>query len=116
MNMKYSVVALFIGIALMFVSLPIGGGFIVGVIALSVLKFLRKKFYTVILEQETFNVRQYIGYVIMTMILIIGPLGLSFFIQDIISPYSVFAVFFLDRIYLYLSNLFKKEGESHVSS
>lgn len=105
---------LILGIPLAFWRITIALGWVVGQTVMIVLTSAREAFYGKVLDSEKFNIRQYLSYVLFTIILIAGPLLFSFFFRSIVEPLAIFASYFLDRMLTFVINLFSKEKKTHA--
>ena len=112
---KLNMLLSLIGIPLLFWKVPIGLGWIVGQTVMTLLVVAREAFYSKLLTDDKFTMQQYYMYVLFTMILIAGPLLLSFFFQEILEPFAIFASYFLDRMLTFVLNLFGKASDSNAN-
>lgn len=95
--LKYSLIGL-VGIVLMFFEVPWGLGWLLGWLCLSILAFVRERFYAQLLSDEAFQTKRYIGYIIFVFAILWLPLGLAFLFPNVINAFSLAASYLLDRL------------------
>lgn len=99
--LKYSLIVL-IGVGLLLYQVPLGLGWLLGNLCLSILAFVRGRFYKELLSDDAFQTGRYIAYIIFVFAILWLPLGLSFVFPSIISAYSLAASYIVDRFLLFL--------------
>lgn len=111
--MIYGILAL-LGLPVVFLNTSIGLGWIVGHVVMVLLVLSRERFYDLMLDGSNFSMAKFISYIVYTIVLLAGPLAVSFFFQSILNPFAIFAAYFTDRAVHFVYNLFMKE-ETHAS-
>lgn len=104
--LKYLINGL-IGVVLFFIEIPLGIGWLLGITCLSILAFVRERFYAELLSQSQFHTGRYVSYIAFVFVILWLPLGLAFFFPNVISAYSLAASYLLDRLVLFLKGSVK---------
>lgn len=104
-----------LGIPVAFFDLASGLGWIVGQLVMIALVIARSAFYDKVLDSTSFSMKLYVSYVLFTMLLISLPLLVSFLYSDILSPVGIFLAYFMDRILLFVINIFKKDVKPNAN-
>lgn len=99
--LKYSLIVL-IGVGLLLYQLPLGLGWLLGNLCLSILAFVRERFYKELLSDDAFQTRRYVAYIIFVFVILWLPLGVAFVIPNFISAYSLAASYIVDRFLMFL--------------
>lgn len=100
---------LLLSIPLFFLNPSIGFGWAIGQTVMVLLVLSREAFYKKLFDSTTFDMKQYVAYVLYTIVLLAGPLLFSFFYSQFINPIAIFAAYFIDRMLSFVVNLFNKE-------
>lgn len=112
---KVNAILLLLGLPLMFFNSAIGLGWIIGQLVMIALVISRRRFYTNMMDSTVFNMKQYVSYVLFTILLITIPLLISFAFNEIINPLAIFMAYFVGRILTFVFNLFVKEDVSNAN-
>ena len=99
--LKYGLMGL-IGVILLIYDIPLGLGWVLGFTCLSVLAFVRKRYYAQLLGESKFQTRGYVLYIIFVFAILWLPLGLAFVFPNVINAFSLAASYLLDRLFLFL--------------
>lgn len=99
-------VILVVAAALLFIHYSYAVGWIVGWLILHILKLLRQRFYSRILDVEKANYGKYASYYVFIFLLLWLPPLISFLLPSIINPYALIITYALDRIELYIIGIF----------
>ena len=104
------VLALLGTIGFLFIDFSFSLGWLVGCIALFALNYVRERYYSIVLTENPFSTRRYIGYIFFVFVILwIAPI-LAFIFPDVINPFTLIAAYFIDRFILYIGRIFKKES------
>ena len=104
-----------LGIPVAFVDFANGLGWIVGQLVMIALVFAREAFYDKVLVSASFRMKQYFSYVFFKVMLISLPLLASFLYSNILSPMGIFLAYFMDRILLFVMNIFVKDVKPNAN-
>lgn len=104
--LKYALMGL-IGVLLLIYNIPMGLGWLLGFTCLSVLAFVRKRYYVQLLGESQFQTKGYIRYIVFVFVILWLPLGLAFVFPHIINAFSLAASYLLDRLFLFLKGSVK---------
>ena len=108
-------VILVIGIVLLGLGISYSLGWLVGCLMLVIIKWNRNRFYNQIMDMKSFNIIQFVSYTASLLILMGGSFLLAFGFKDFINPYSLFAAFFAERIFMFFTQSMHKGGKVNVS-
>lgn len=107
---KISFVVFILGCSLFFFDIAYGIGWIAGWFFISMLRYFRESLLEKIIGDFTdFSAVKYITYLLLVIFWVAIPLLFSFFFQDYINPFAIFAAYFADRILMFITNTFIKE-------
>lgn len=106
---KINLLLAILGLPALFISIPVGTGWIIGNLIMALLYFSRVRFYDKLLDGSKFKMSQYGAYIFYTIVLIAGPLLFSFFYPKVMEPFAIFAAYFVSRILTFVQGIFKKE-------
>ena len=111
MDKKLKIVLALLGtVSFLFIDSSLSLGWLIGWIALSILTFVRERYYSIVLTEEDFSVGRFIGYIFFVFVILwIAPI-LAFIFPKVINPFSLIAAYFIDRFILYIGRIFKKES------
>ncbi|CAM3497929.1 hypothetical protein G7061_03215 [Erysipelothrix sp. HDW6B] len=93
----------------------LGLGWLIGWTSLLTLEHFRNLFYNIILDEQQFTVKKYVGYIIFVFVILWLPLLLAFMFPAWINPYAIAATYLLDRLLLFMTGIFTKE-KANVAS
>lgn len=114
-KIKWFAVPMITMCALMF-GYPYALGWLAGCLAVWVLRKNRERFYNRIMDMTSFNVMQYVAYTVSVIAIIGGSFLVAFKFMNVVNPYTLFAAFFAERIYLFFSRILLKGDSHHVST
>lgn len=107
---KFTFTAFILGLSLFLIDIPSGLGWIVGWISIVILDYSRENILKKIIDFDNFSVTKYVGYLLGVAIWIAIPLLLSFRYPGYVNPLSIFGAYFTDRIIMFVTKSFVKEG------
>ena len=111
MDKKLKLILAILGtVGFLFIDYSMSLGWLLGWIALFALGFFRERYYSIVLTEEPFSPRRYIGYIFFVFVILwIAPI-LAFIFPKIVNPFTLIATYFIDRFILYVGRIFKKES------
>lgn len=107
---KFHVIIVILGLPLFLLDMTYGIGWLVGWIFVGLLRQYRGVILERIIDFNDFSSIRYIMYLLLVMVWIALPLGLSVLLPQYINPIAVFGAFFADRVLMFvIESVSKKE-------
>lgn len=107
---KFHIIIAILGSTLFLWDFTYGIGWLVGWIFVGLLRQYRGVILERIIDFDDFSTMRYVGYLLLVMVWIAIPLGVSFLLPDYINPIAVFGAFFADRALMFIiESVSKKE-------
>lgn len=94
-----------IPIILLLIDYSLAMGWIVGIFATVLRRGVRYRYLNHLSDTKKFGITQYILYTLLSYGLAISIIALAVYFRNVINPYVVLIVFFLDYIYLHIQQV-----------